>query len=159
MILREKVLGHEGLEAAAVILLETRPGYFVCRSHVGFKIGRKRPRESFRATRMSGSERGRNEGKSPVWQPVFRRLTSKNDQGFIRRVVTIDLLHGRGVLRVCRNGELFHRPSPASPAPATYDHAIAPPSSVMNSRRFIRSPRRRVAGDAKALRGRALWQF
>jgi hypothetical protein len=50
---------------------------------------------------MSGSERGRNEGESLVWQPVFRRLTSKNDQGFIRRVVTIDLLYGRGVLRVC----------------------------------------------------------
>jgi hypothetical protein len=32
----------------------------------------------------------------------------------------------------------------------------APPSSVMNSRRFIRSPRRRGRGGWAALRGRAL---
>src|SRR5262249_15590548 len=36
------------------------------------------------------------------------------------------------------------------------DHsAAAPPSSVMNSRRFIRSPRRRAAADATARRGQA----
>src|SRR5262249_8079511 len=43
-------------------------------------------------------------------------------------------------------------------APPDHD-AAAPPSSVMNSRRVTQSPPRRVAGDAKALRGRALWQF
>src|SRR5262249_27202764 len=32
--------------------------------------------------------------------------------------------------------------------------AAAPPSSVMNSRRLIQSPRRRVAGEGKARRGR-----
>src|SRR5262249_39310648 len=38
-------------------------------------------------------------------------------------------------------------------APAASGHAAATPTSVMNSRRFTRSPRRRVAGDAAALRG------
>src|SRR6266542_4122243 len=39
----------------------------------------------------------------------------------------------------------------ASPPPA------ALPRSVMNSRRFTRSPRRRAAGGAKARRARAPW--
>jgi hypothetical protein len=36
--------------------------------------------------------------------------------------------------------------------------ATAPPSRVMNSRPLIQSPRRRVAGEAKALRLRAPWR-
>jgi hypothetical protein len=36
--------------------------------------------------------------------------------------------------------------------------AAAPPSSVMNSRLFTRSPRRRVAGESKAHRDRASWR-
>ena len=36
--------------------------------------------------------------------------------------------------------------------------AAAPPSSVMNSRRFIRSPRRRGRAASAARRGRALWR-
>src|SRR5262249_48743099 len=38
----------------------------------------------------------------------------------------------------------FAQPLPDCCAPAASGHAAAPPSSVMNSRRFIRSPRRRV---------------
>ena len=36
--------------------------------------------------------------------------------------------------------------------------AAAPPSSVMNSRRFIRSPRRRARAASAARRGRAPWR-
>src|SRR6516162_5161247 len=37
--------------------------------------------------------------------------------------------------------------------------AAAPPSSAMNWRRFIRSPRRRVVGHAAAPQGQAPWRF
>jgi hypothetical protein len=39
-----------------------------------------------------------------------------------------------------------------------FDVTAAPPSSDMNSRRFIRSPRRRARAASAALRGRLLWQ-
>jgi hypothetical protein len=38
----------------------------------------------------------------------------------------------------------------AAPAPRAATQAAAPPSSVMKSRRFIQSPRQRVAAKAKA---------
>jgi hypothetical protein len=44
------------------------------------------------------------------------------------------------------------------PRAASGHAAAAPPSSVMNSRRLIRSPRRRAAGDAMAPRGREPWR-
>src|SRR5262249_22838572 len=44
-------------------------------------------------------------------------------------------------------------------APAASGHAAATPTSVMNSRRFTRSPRRRTAGVAGGRRGRALGSF
>src|SRR5262249_42176617 len=52
------------------------------------------------------------------------------------------------------------RPAPPGrPARAASGHAIAaPPRSVMNSRRFIRSPRLRVAEAVKALRDQAPWR-
>jgi hypothetical protein len=43
-------------------------------------------------------------------------------------------------------------------ARAASGHAAAPPTSVMNSRRFIRSPRRRAAEEIKARRYRAPWR-
>ena len=43
-------------------------------------------------------------------------------------------------------------------ARAASGHAAAPPSSVMNSRRFIRSPRRRGRAASAARRGRAPWR-
>jgi hypothetical protein len=43
-------------------------------------------------------------------------------------------------------------------ARAASGHAAAPPSSVMNSRRLTRSPRRRVAEFAKARRDQAPWR-
>src|SRR5262249_18648592 len=52
------------------------------------------------------------------------------------------------------------RPAPPGrPARSASGHAIAaPPRSVMNSRRFIRSPRLRVAEAVKALRDQAPWR-
>src|SRR5262249_50103404 len=43
-------------------------------------------------------------------------------------------------------------------ARAASGHAAAPPSSVMNSRRFIRSPRRRGPLAVAARSGRASWR-
>ena len=44
-------------------------------------------------------------------------------------------------------------------APAASGHAAAaPPSSVMNARRFTRSPRRRAKAESAALPGRASWR-
>ena len=44
-------------------------------------------------------------------------------------------------------------------APAASGHAVAPPRSVMNSRLFTRSPRRRGRAASGAPRGRALSPF
>src|SRR5262249_23816669 len=44
------------------------------------------------------------------------------------------------------------------PARAASGHAAAPPSSVMNSRRFTRLPPRRARATCPARRARALWQ-
>ena len=58
-------------------------------------------------------------------------------------------------------GGVRHRPARRSEPtfPASGQPAAAPPSSVMNSRRFIRSPRRRGRAALAARRGRAPWRI
>src|SRR6516225_7273199 len=47
---------------------------------------------------------------------------------------------------------------PGCCALAASGHAAAPPMTLMNARRFIRSPRRRGRAASAALRGRARWR-
>ena len=49
--------------------------------------------------------------------------------------------------------------SPCCPRAASGHAAVAPPSSVMNFRRVIRSPHRRGRAASAALRGRVPWPF
>ena len=60
---------------------------------------------------------------------------------------------GRAAIRLARDG-LYHHVANYGFTPAQAEY-----SSVMTSRRLIRSPRRRAAGSMLALRGRAPWRL
>src|SRR5215831_5923618 len=87
----------------------------------------------------------------PIAGPHFSKITSVMSSAYKRHGYILE----RAILELGPQSPMVGS-LPACCAPATSSHAAdAPPSSVMNSRRFIQAPRRHGRAASVALRGQA----